>query len=218
MAATFVTKAELRTNLGIGSLYSDTVVEEVCQTAEDLVKKQLWYNNYPITAAATNANYAYIVIANSGAFVAGQSITVTGCSTPYNGTFTITSTYPWTTGSAAFPYFTFFPFNGLNYPKGYQILQYALTGTPADTAYHLIQPYGKASGEAFGDSGSYSTVPAIREASLMVATSIWQARQQSNAGGIGVDFAPSPFTMGSQLMARVRGLLAPYLSPRNLVG
>ena len=79
MAATFVTKAELRTNLGIGSLYSDTVVEEVCQTAEDLVKKQLWYNNYPVTAAATNANYAYLVIANSGAFVAGQSITVTGC-------------------------------------------------------------------------------------------------------------------------------------------
>jgi len=218
MAATFVTKAELRTNLGIGSLYSDTVVEEVCQTAEDLVKKQLWYNNYPVTAAAINSDYNYLVIASAGAFVAGQAITITGCGNKYDGTYTITSTYPWTTGSAAFPYFTFFPFNGLNYPKGYQILQYQNPDLPDPQAYHLIQPYGKVAGEAFGDSASYGTVPAIREASLMVATAIWQARQQSNAGGIGVDFAPSPFTMGSQLMARVRGLLAPYLSPRNLVG
>lgn len=218
MAATFVTKAELRANLGIGSLYSDTVVEEVCQTAEDLIKHQLWYNTYPITAAAIQSDYVYIVIASSGAFVAGQTINVTGVGAKYNGTKTITSTYPWTTGSAAFPYFTFFPFNGLNYPKGYQILQYAVSGHSNDEAYHLIQPYGKAAGEAFGESAAYEAVPAVREASLMVATAIWQARQQSNAGGIGVDFAPSPFTMGSQLMARVRGLLAPYLSPRNLVG
>jgi hypothetical protein len=218
MAATFVTKAELRANLGIGSLYSDAIVEEVCQSAENLVKKQLWYNNFPVTAAAVNSNYCYLVLASSSAFVAGQEIVVTGCGSKYNGTRTITSTYPWTTGSAAFPYFTFFPFNGLNYPRGYSIVQFAATGSVADEAYHLIQPYGKAAGEAFGDSASYATVPEIREASLMIATAIFQARQQSNAGGVGVDFAPSPFTMGSQLLARVRGLLAPYLSPRNMVG
>ena len=42
MAATFVTVAELRANLGIGTLYSDTIVEEVCMTAEDLIQAQLW--------------------------------------------------------------------------------------------------------------------------------------------------------------------------------
>ena len=45
MAATYVTKAELRTNLGIGTLYSDAVVEEVCQTAEDLLNSYLWFDS-----------------------------------------------------------------------------------------------------------------------------------------------------------------------------
>lgn len=33
MAAAMVTMAELRSNLGIGSLYSDATVEECCQAA-----------------------------------------------------------------------------------------------------------------------------------------------------------------------------------------
>ena len=44
MAATYVTMAELRTNLGIGTLYSDSVVEEVCQSAQDIIDSYLWYN------------------------------------------------------------------------------------------------------------------------------------------------------------------------------
>ena len=39
MPAVYVTQQELRTNLGIGTLYSDSTVEEVCQTAEDLIKQ-----------------------------------------------------------------------------------------------------------------------------------------------------------------------------------
>ncbi len=44
MPSTFVTKAELRTNLGIGSLYTDAVVEEVCQTAQDLLTQYCYPN------------------------------------------------------------------------------------------------------------------------------------------------------------------------------
>ena len=36
MTATYVTADELKANLGIGTLYADSIVEEVCQTAEDL--------------------------------------------------------------------------------------------------------------------------------------------------------------------------------------
>jgi hypothetical protein len=52
----------------------------------------------------------------------------------------------------------------------------------------------------------------------MLAVDVWQARQQSSAGGISPDFSPSPYRMGNTLMARVRGLLAPYISPRSMVG
>jgi hypothetical protein len=74
MAATYVTKTELRTNLGIGTLYTDAVVEEVCQTAQDLLNQYLWFNDAPIVAAGLQNNVATLVIANPGIFVKGQNI------------------------------------------------------------------------------------------------------------------------------------------------
>jgi len=76
MAATFVTVAELRANLGIGSLYSDPIVEEVCMSAEDLIQSQLWYNRAPVVATGLQNNVATIVIANPGLFVTGQSVVI----------------------------------------------------------------------------------------------------------------------------------------------
>ena len=216
MAATYVTPTELRSALGIGSLYDDTVLEEVCQASQDIISKQLWTNSYPIVGAGIYNNYAYISLASAGAFVAGQTVTIEGVGSPYAGQHTITSTYPWTPNSGSFPYFTFYPFNTLNYPRGFSLIQFALTH--ADDNYHLIVPYGKAVGHNYGDADAYEDVPAIREASLMVAIDIWQARQQSNAGGISPDFTPSPYRMGYSLTRRVAGLLAPYLSPRGMVG
>lgn len=216
MSATYVTPTELRSALGIGSLYDDTTLELVCQTSQDIISKQLWRNTYPVVGAGLYNNYAYLSLATAGAFVAGQTITISGCGVLYDGTHTITSTYPWTPNSGSFPYFTFYPFNTLNYPRGFSLIQFALTH--ADDNYHLITPYGKIAGQEYGDAADYSLVPAVREASLMVAIDIWQARQQSNAGGISPDFTPSPYRMGNTLLARVRGLLAPYLSPRGMVG
>lgn len=216
MAATYVTPTELRSALGIGSLYDDEELELACQSAEDIISKQLWKNSYPVVGAGIYNGYAYLSLASSGAFVAGQTITIEGIGSPYNGQHTITSTYPWTPNSGSFPYFTFYPFNSLNYPRGYSLIQFA--SNHANENYHLIVPYGRVSGHQYGDADAYEDVPAIREASLMVAIDIWQARQQSNAGGISPDFTPSPYRMGNTLLARVRGLLAPYISPRGQVG
>ena len=52
MTAVYVTEAELRADLGIGTLYSSASVEEVCQTAEDLINQFLWFNTAPIVATA----------------------------------------------------------------------------------------------------------------------------------------------------------------------
>ena len=216
MAATFVTVAELRSNLGIGTLYDDSVVEAVCQTAQDLITKQLWYNSYPIVGAGIYSNNAYITIATSGSYVSGQTVKISNCKAPYNGTHTIAGTYPWTPGSASFPYFTWFPFNGMNYPRGYSLIQFPVTH--ADENYHLIVPYGRVEESVDSLEVEYADTPAIREAAMQIAVDVWQARQANNAGGISPDFTPSPYRMGSSLMARVRGLLAPYLNPRGMVG
>ena len=58
MPAVLVTQQELRTNLGIGTLYSDATVEEVCQTSEDLINQYLWFNTAPVVGTALQDNVA----------------------------------------------------------------------------------------------------------------------------------------------------------------
>jgi len=214
VAATYVTSAELKANLGIGTLYSDSIVEEVCQTAEDLINQFLWFDSYPVAGAGLYSNNAIVVISAPVTYVVGQTVTLTSCGI-YNGARTITGTYPYTSGSATLPYFINFPYNNQAFPKGYSLIQFAFTH--ADDNYHQIIPYGKVSGVDTKDT-AYASTPAVREAAMNLAVDIWQARQQSSAGGISPDFAPSPYRMGNTLLARVRGLLSPYISPRSMVG
>ena len=217
MAATFVTASELKANLGIGTLYSDTIVEEVCQAAEDKVNSMLWYNTYPIIGVTIQNNFGYLILSTPSAYAVGQTILVSKAGTLYNGTQTITATYPATVGtSASFPWFAFYPFSIFNFPKQYSIVQFAITH--ANDSYHLLEPYGKASVNYTDQFTEYSTTPLIREAAMMLAVDIWQARQQSSAGGVSPDFAPSPYRMGNSLIGRVRGLLSDYISPRSMVG
>ena len=209
MTATFVTVAELRANLGIGTLYTDPIVEEVCSSAEDLIQSQLWYNRAPVVATGLQNNVATIVIANPGLFVTGQSVVIAASGATYNGTRTITGMGPYTVANGGqwmtWPY---------NYPKGYSFLQFAITGT--NEAQHLVQPYGRMTGPNDGDA--YNTVPAIREAAMMLAVDIWQARQVPT-GGVSIDgFSPNPYRMGYQLLGKISGLLSPYRSPLGMLG
>lgn len=193
MAATYVTVAELRLALGIQSLYSDTVVEEVCQSSEDIVSSYLWVNalNNSGHSNTTNTGTLYFDQSIYGVFYVGQTVTISGNGSKHNGSKTLTGVSENT-------------------------ITYAITGNNNTAApYHPVAPYGKVTADTYVD---YSIVPAVREASLMIAVDIWQARQASNAGGISPDFQPSPYRMGNTLLARVRGLLAPYLSPNSLVG
>ena len=101
MAAAMVTMAELRSNLGIGSLYSDATVEECCQSAEDLIQGYLWHNDAPVVASSISNNVATLVLSNPGIFNTGQSITVSNCGATYNGTYTLTGSFPGTTVPAS---------------------------------------------------------------------------------------------------------------------
>ena len=84
MAATYVTVAELKANLGIGSLYADDIVEEVCSTAEDLINQFLWFDSYPVVGVGLYSNSALAVISSPVSFVTGQTITLSGCGSIYN--------------------------------------------------------------------------------------------------------------------------------------
>lgn len=186
------TVAELRTALGVGTLYADAVLQEVCDAADNVLLPFLWKNDAYIVAHSSDSTVGTLYFDQDirDIFYVGQSVTIANAGSRYNGTKTITgvSEYSFTIAITA----------GSNNPR------------------HTIQPYGLASAETYTD---YTTVPAIQEASLMISIDIWQSRQAPSSGGVSIDgYTPSPYRMGNTLMARVRGLLAPYLSPDSMVG
>jgi hypothetical protein len=188
----YTTVAELRSALGVGTLYADAVLQSVCDASDNVLIPFLWKNEQPIIAHGNVGTVGTLYFNEDiqETFYVGQSVTITNAGTKYNGTKTITG-----------------------------IGEYSFTVTTTHTSdhpRHTVVPYGTAAAETYID---YSTIPAIQEASLMISIAIWQARQAPSGQGMTVDgFAPSPFTMSNTLLARVRGLLAPYLDPRSMVG
>jgi hypothetical protein len=207
MAATFCTQAELRTVLGIGTLYADSVVEEVCQAAENIIKGQLWYNNYYAAARSLNSNVATLYFQEPHGMYVGQSVVITNAGSPFSGTKTITEINGALQVSAL--NYQNYSLTAYNYS-----ISYAATG--ADQVKNPIRPTATV---AAATNVDYATVPEVREATTLIAVDIWQSRQLSNAGGVSPDgFTPSPYRMGNTLLARVRGLIANYLNPNGLVG
>ena len=184
--------AELRALLGITgiTLYSDATIEEVCQATEDILNKYLWFNTAPIAATALSANVATITTPTPHGFVTGQTVVISAAGTTFNGSKVITD----------YQTFTF------NYAK-----------TASDQVTNLVKPYGLVTGP--NNATAYASVPAVREAAAALATTIYQARQAPGASITTVDgFIASPYQLGNTLIAKVRDLIAPYMSPNSMVG
>jgi hypothetical protein len=188
----YTTVAELRSALGVGTLYADATLQEVCDAADNVLIPFLWTNTTPVMAHANTGTVGTLYFNDYviDVFYVGQTVNITGCGAHYNGSKTITG-----------------------------VGEYSITVTTdhlTDAGRHPINPYGSVAASTYTD---YSTIPAIQEASLMISIDIWQSRQAPSSGGVTVDgYAPSPYRMGNTLLARVRGLLAPYLDPRSMVG
>ncbi len=188
------TVAELRTALGVGTLYADATLQEVCDAADNVMLPFIWANTTPLTGhsntATTGTSYFDEYVQKT--FYIGQTVVISGSGSKHNGSKTITEV-------------------------GEYSITYAISGnnnTP--TVFHPVNPFGMVAAETYLDP---STVPAIQEAALMISIDIWQSRQAPSSGGVSIDgYTPSPYRMGNTLLARVRGLLAPYLSPNSMVG
>ena len=216
MAATYVTEQELRDNLGIQDLYPDSVVEECCQTAQDILNQFLWFDSAPVVGATLQNKIATVMIATPGIFTTGDSVTLSGCGSTFNGTYTITGTIPWSAGTVnQIPSLVFNPYTW-TWPNGYSFIQFSKTA--ANVNFRRVLPYGSAVGEDT-KTNSYATTPAVRQAAMILAVDIFQARQVSQTGGVTIDgFSPSPYRMGNSMIGKIRGLIAGYLNPNSQVG
>ena len=183
------TVAELRSTLGVGTLYPDATLQEVCDATDVVLLPMLWQNELYNThhSLANNVATLYFTTDVIDYYYVGQTVTITKNGSPFNGTKTIT---------------------GVN---NYSI-EYAATG--ADQGKHAIQPFGTVAASAT----DYSTDTAVQNAALMIAVEIWQARTATLSGSNAVDFQPSPYRMSAQLLAKIRGMIAHCLSPNSMVG
>jgi hypothetical protein len=186
------TIAELRSALGIGTLYSDAILTQVVDAADNVLLPFLWKNQQYIIAHGNTGTVGTLYFNENirEFFYVGQSVVISGAGTKYNGTKTITGV-----GTRSFT---------------------VTTTHTSDNPRHTVEPYGIAAAETYTD---YSTIPAIQEASLMIAESIWQSRQANSGNNMAPDGSMGSFyAMSSQLISRIRGLIAPYLDPRSMVG
>lgn len=186
------TVAELRAALGVGSLYPDATLQEVCDASDAVILPMLWSDVYFNIAHSNTATTGtlYFDFPVTEIFYVGQTIVVANNGAHHNGSKTITNV-------------------------GESSITYNITGNPAVVPYNQVHPLGQVTAESHTD---WTADAAVQTAALLIAVDIWQSRQVSSTGGTSPDFTPSPYRMGNSLLARVRGLLAHALSPNSMIG
>jgi hypothetical protein len=188
-----ISLSEFKAVLGIGSIYSDAIVQAVADSAENIILSYLIFDDVAINAVSLTSNVARFYCYDN-TFVVGQALTVTGCGSPFNGSQTVTVV-------------------GID---EYGVTYFEAAETNADITKRRVIPNGRA--VLTSQAALYDTTPEVREAAMAVACDIWITRT-GTLGQQGVDFqSPAPYRLGRSMLTRVSGLLGKHLDTRGFVG
>lgn len=185
------TVAELRSVLGIGALYTDAQLQECCDAADNVLLPMLWNNTLPVIAHQNQGTVGTLWFDQyvHDVYYVGQTVTVTGCGAHYNGSHTITAV-------------------------GETSIQFT-TDHVSNAPYHQIKPYGTVTSDTYTD---WVADASVQLAAQFISVDIWQARNAAGMGSVGIDGTPLPYRLNTQLLSKVRGLIAHALNPNGLVG
>jgi hypothetical protein len=187
--ASIVTVAELRSILGVSSaLYNDAYLTDIIDTAEQVILPMLTRYAQPIDAVELEDNVATLHTLGAHEFSLTQSVVITGCGSPFNGTFTVTAV-----------------------PSDYE---FSVALTNADILPRNVIPSGLAT---LSGASTYVGVSAVESAVLVVSVEVFQSRVAPGGQIEGVDFTPTPYRMGRSLFNRCVGLLGPYIDVESIV-
>jgi hypothetical protein len=186
---TIVQVAELRSILGVSSaLYNDAYLADIIDTAEQVILPMLTRYAQPIDAVELEDNVATFHTLGAHEFSLTQSVVITGCSSPFNGTFTITGVL--------------------------DDYEFSVALTNADIIKRNVIPSGLAT---LSGASTYVGVSAVESAVLVVSVEVFQSRVAPGGQIEGVDFSPTPYRMGRSLFNRCVGLLGPYIDVESIV-
>jgi len=184
-----VTVAQLKSTMGLGSLYSDSDLQNVVDSAEAIVLSYLPHNSQLVVAKEATGTSGTIYTLDPHHLVVGEIINVENVGAHYNGSSTITAV---TTYSISF-----------------------VDNQLATETRRTVVPYGKVTGP---ENSTWEDYDAICMAALLIAVDIFQAKTAPSGGATAIDFQPAPYKMGISLISRVKGLLAPYMATGGMVG
>jgi hypothetical protein len=211
--ASIVTVAELRSILGVStSLYSDAYLTDVIDTSEAVILPMLVKYASPIQKVQLTDNIATYAVVGQNKFSEGQSVVITGCGSPFNGTFTIleSSNIDYddviiNSNQRIFIDGIYTDFNAF----------FTVSITNADISERNVIPSGLAT---LSGAATYVGVPAVESAVLAVAVEVFQSRIAPGGQIEGIDFTTvSPYRLGRSLFNRVSGLLGQYLDVETMV-
>jgi len=186
---TIITATELRAVLGVSSaLYNDTYLNEIIDTSESIILPMLVSFKSPIQEAALKDNIATFTTLGIHEFTEGQSVVITGCGAPYNGTRTI-----------------------LEDNLGQYTFSCAITNADVESAN--IIPSGTAT---LSSASTYVGNQPVRSAVFVVSLEVFQSRLAGGGQIEGVDFTATPFRMGRSLFNRCVGILGPYIDVESM--
>jgi hypothetical protein len=183
------TVAELRGVLGVGTLFADTILQEVCDASDAVLLPMLWVKSEFAIAHSKTTTSATLYFETAHDFIVGDSVVITNCGSAWNGTKTITAVSELS-------------------------ITYTISAASA-TEKNTMTPYGTVTGDTTTD---WTVDTAVQEASLMLCVDIFQARQAPSSGGVAIDGSASPWRMSNSLLAKIRGLIAHAIDPRSMVG
>jgi hypothetical protein len=186
-----ITATQLRSVLGVSSsLYSDSYLDQIIDSAENVILPLLTQNQVAVDYYKLDANVAYFYTSRAHNFVAGQSVIVAGLPAPFSATHTVVSVADF---------------------------HFTAALTSADVTVRPIIPNGTATLSGYSAATLYASTPAIESAMYAVSIEIFQSRTAAGGQIEGVDFSGTPYRMGRSLMNRVSSLLQPYLDVETIV-
>jgi hypothetical protein len=211
--ASIVTVAELRSILGVStSLYNDAYLTDVIDTAEAVILPMLVKYASPIASVELESNIATYRVLGDNNFSEGQSVVITGCGSPFNGTFTILESsnisaegFVVRSDSRIFVDAIYSEFTGY----------FTVAITNADIIQRKVIPSGLAT---LSGASTYVGNAAVESAVLAVSVEVFQSRIAPGGQIEGIDFTQvSPYRLGRSLFNRVSGLLGAFIDTDSMV-
>lgn len=189
---------DFKTVLGVGDLYPDADLEQVCQAATNVLLSYLYvYKAYVDQACCETPPYVKMRTTSPHKLYVGQGVVLDNFSgqTHFNGPATVYEIPTETT----------------------VIITKAHLITPIVDPIPII-PAGVIYDQNSIDHYLDTPVPEVIEAATAIAVDMWQSRLAPGGQINAVDFTPGPYRMGKSLITRVSGLVGQHMDVGGLVG